>query len=254
MGKTALALGFAQTAAASGMGGVAIFSLEMSVLQLGMRLVASSGKIDPLRLRTGWLSSASGENGDDWTRLGRAAGLLGELPLFICDRLDITILDMKAALRRLLLREKQLAMVVVDYLQLVASHGRHESRNLELGVMTRQLKGIAKDFQVPVICLSQMSREIERRSEKRPNLADLRDSGSIEADADMVIFPHRPKYFERGESEEAPSGVEEAELIISKQRNGPIGTVRCGFHARFAQFVNLDAHHGDEHAPPPGWS
>lgn len=245
MGKTSLCLAFATNAAMLANTPVAIFSLEMSKEQLAHRMICSEGKIDGMRLRTGFLRTHGDEEESDWTRLGRAVGRLGELPVYIDDASDISVLDMRAKCRRLK-SEHGLGMIVIDYLQLIAGHGKNnENRNQEISVIARSLKGMARELNVPVIALSQLSRNVERREDKRPMLSDLRESGSIEAEADIVMMLYRSRYYNRDDSDgmaEPPPGqewLEESEVIVAKHRNGPVGTVRLGFLRRYAKFEDL---------------
>ena len=245
MGKTSLCLAFAVNAAMLAQTSVAVFSLEMSKEQLAHRMICSEGKIDGMRLRTGFLRTNGDEEESDWTRLGRAVGRLGELPIYIDDASDISVLDMRAKCRRLK-SEHGLGMIVIDYLQLIAGHGKNnENRNQEISVIARSLKGMARELNVPVIALSQLSRNVERREDKRPMLSDLRESGSIEAEADIVMMLYRSRYYNRDESDgmaEPPPGqewLEESEIIVAKHRNGPVGTIRLGFLRRYAKFEDL---------------
>lgn len=251
MGKTALALTIARNVAQSTNLPVAVFSLEMSSEQLCMRMIASEANVDALRLRSGRLRT------DELAEVGQACGRLAELPIFIDDSADITALDIRSKCRRLMAEQKGLGLVVVDYLQLLRGHKRTENRNQEITEMARALKALARELKVPVITLSQLSRAVEHRQDKRPMLSDLRESGSIEAEADVVIFIYRDSYYrekqEMGEGAEEDSalepepfeaegsegGTEVAELIIAKQRNGPTGTVKVTFHPRYVRFANL---------------
>lgn len=244
MGKTALCLTFAVNAAMQAEQPIAIFSLEMSKEQLAQRMICSEAKVDGMRLRTGFLRSHGEDDESDWTRLGRAIGRLGDLPIYIDDSSDISVLDMRAKCRRLK-SEHGLGMVVIDYLQLIRGHGKQENRNQEISIIARSLKSMARELDVPVVALSQLSRGVERREDKRPMLSDLRESGSIEAEADIVMMLYRSRYYNRdGEdgTAEPPPGqewMEESELIIAKHRNGPVGTVRLGFLRRYARFEDL---------------
>lgn len=244
MGKTSLALAFGVNAAVQAETPVAIFSLEMSKEQLAHRMICSEAKVDGMRLRTGFLRTHTEDDESDWTRLGRAIGRLGDLPIFIDDSSDISVLDMRAKCRRLK-SEHGLGMIVIDYLQLIRGHGKQENRNQEISIIARSLKGMARELNVPVIALSQLSRNVERREDKRPMLSDLRESGSIEAEADIVMMLYRSRYYNRdGEdgATEPPPGqewLEESELIVAKHRNGPVGTVRLGFLRRYARFEDL---------------
>lgn len=244
MGKTSLCLAFGVNAAALGEVPVAIFSLEMSREQLAHRMICSEARVDGMRLRTGYLRTHTDDGDSDWTRLGRAVGRLGDLPIYIDDSSDISVLEMRAKCRRLK-SEHGLGLVVIDYLQLIRGHGKNENRNQEISVIARSLKSMARELDCPVIALSQLSRGVERREDKRPMLSDLRESGSIEAEADIVMMLYRSRYYNRdGEdgATEPPPGqewLEEAECIIAKHRNGPVGTVRFGFLRRYARFEDL---------------
>ncbi|MEI6431323.1 MAG: replicative DNA helicase [bacterium] len=249
MGKTSLAMGIGQNAALIGKT-VAVFSLEMSKEQLVQRMICSEARVDAHRVRTGFLRE------DDWSRLAEAVQRLWDCNLFIDDSTDMTALEMRAKCRRLH-AEHGLDLVVVDYLQLMRGGGRSESnRNEEITTIARGLKSLAREMNVPVIALSQLSRAVERREDKRPMLSDLRESGSIEAEADLVTFIYRPAYYERKETVSADNndgddnqnqgggndefgGGEEAEVIIAKHRNGPVGTVKLAFLPKYARFDNL---------------
>jgi replicative DNA helicase len=248
MGKTSLALGMAVNAAAEEHP-VAIFSLEMSREQLAHRMICSEAKVDSMRLRTGFLHSHREDGESDFTRLGRACGRLGDLPIYIDDSSDVSVLDIRTKCRRMQ-GEHGLGMVVVDYLQLVRGHGRPENRNQEISLIARSLKSMARELHVPVVALSQLSRAVEQRQDKRPMLSDLRESGSIEAEADLVMMLWRSRYYNREEAEEAsPPGVElveEAEINVAKHRNGPTGTIRLGFLRRYARFEDLAEDYGEE--------
>ncbi|HEU4754071.1 MAG TPA: replicative DNA helicase, partial [Armatimonadota bacterium] len=244
LGKTSLALAFGVNVAALAETPVAIFSLEMSKEQLAHRMICSEAKVDGMRLRTGFLRTNTDDDESDWTRLGRAIGRLGDLPIYIDDSSDISVLDMRAKCRRLK-SEHGLGMVVIDYLQLIRGHGKQENRNQEISIIARSLKSMARELNVPVIALSQLSRNVERREDKRPMLSDLRESGSIEAEADIVMMLYRSRYYNRDGEDgmaEPPAGqewLEESELIVAKHRNGPVGTVRLGFLRRYARFEDL---------------
>jgi replicative DNA helicase len=233
-GKTALALNIAQHAAGVKGIGVAVFSLEMSRSQIGIRLLCSEARISSTKLRTGFLSK------NDWPLLTRAAGTLAEAPIFIDDSAVMTDLEIRAKSRRLL-AEKDIGLIIVDYLQLVKGRSRPESRQQEVSDITRSLKALAKELNVPVVALSQLSRAVEQRHGKRPQLSDLRESGAIEQDADVVTFIHR-RDVPAGEPEEFPADEGIAELIIGKQRNGPTGTVKLAFLKEYARFENLSRH------------
>lgn len=256
MGKTALCLDFARHVAVRQKGTVAIFSLEMSKEQLALRLICSESRIDSHRLRTGHLQQK------EWPRLAEGVGRLYTAPIFIDDTTDITALQMRGKCRRLK-AEHGLSLVIIDYLQLMQSHRRVENRNQEISEIARSLKGLARELQVPVIALSQLSRAVEHRVDKRPMLSDLRESGSIEAEADLVLMLYRDAYYkeksavldtsqlvdEPGHGEEGggetayPAQPDNtAEIIVAKHRNGPTGVVKLAFLKQFACFENLETH------------
>jgi len=247
MGKTALTLTMGQNAALMGKT-VAVFSLEMSKESLTQRMMCSEARVDAHRLRTGHLHA------DDWTRLAEAVDRLWKCNLFIDDTTDMSALEMRSKCRRLK-AEHGLDMVIVDYLQLMRGSSKDaESRNYEITEIARGLKNLAREMDCPVVALSQLSRRVEQREDKRPMLSDLRESGSIESEADIVGFIYRPAYYARKEtvtidnddqkdaakaSDNAYNDAEEAEFIIAKQRNGPTGTVKLAFIPKFARFENL---------------
>ena len=226
MGKTSLALNIAQYAARSGYT-VGVFSLEMSAQQLVSRLLCSEAHVDAHRFRTGYL------NREEWARLADGLHRLSESRIFIDDSPGITVLEMRAKARRLK-QEHGLDMLLVDYLQLVQGRGRFDGRTNEVSQISRDLKMLAKELNVPLIALSQLSRAPETRTDHRPQLSDLRESGSIEQDSDVVAFIYREEMY--GATDEN-QGV--AELIIGKQRNGPTGVVRLAFLREFTRFENL---------------
>jgi len=212
---------------------VGMFSLEMSKESLVIRLLCSEARIDSHKLRTGFSSR------EDWNRMTPALGRLSEAPFYIEDTPALSIMQIRAKARRLK-AEKGLDLLIVDYLQLIAGHGKFENRNQEVSYISRSLKSIAKELQVPVLALSQLSRAPDQRPGQRPQLSDLRESGSIEQDADVVIFIFREKKAaEEQEGEEgAVHGGSETRLIVGKQRNGPTGDVPVVFLKPFAKFEN----------------
>ena len=228
MGKTAFALNVAQNAAIEAKKNVAVFSLEMSKEQLVQRLLTAEARIDAHKLRTGNLKDA------DWPLLTEAAGQLAEAPIYIDDTPAISVLEMRAKCRRLQ-AQKGLDLIVVDYLQLARSSSRADNRQQEISEISRGLKALAKELNVPVMALSQLSRALEARTDKRPMLSDLRESGAIEQDADVVMFIYRPEVYDK-ENEEL-EGM--AEVIIGKQRNGPIGMVPLAFVKEYTRFENM---------------
>lgn len=231
MGKTSFALNVAQHVALADRRPVAIFSLEMSRELLVQRLLCAEAQVDAQKVRRGFTSAK------DIERLTNAAGLLSEAPVFIDDTPAITTLDMRARARRLK-AEHDLSMVVVDYLQLARASERSENRQQEISSISRSLKALAKELELPVLALSQLSRAVEARGgDKRPMLSDLRESGAIEQDADLVLFLYRPEFYDPGNPEK--EGL--AELIIGKQRNGPTGTVNLLFEKQYTRFRSLSA-------------
>jgi len=224
MGKTALALNIGYNAAAKTKKGVAIFSLEMSKMQLGLRLLGFEAQINATRLRTGHLMDK------DWLRLTEAANHLSELPIFIDDNSGLTVLDMKARCRRLV-KKSDLTLVIVDYMQLIQGRRSAESRQIEISEISRSLKALAKDLNIPVIALSQLNRKVEDRPNKRPQLADLRESGAIEQDADVIAFIYRDEVYNKNEENRNI-----AEIILAKQRNGPTGYFKLTFQPEYTRF------------------
>ncbi|OUM93694.1 MAG: replicative DNA helicase [Thermobacillus sp. ZCTH02-B1] len=234
VGKTAFALNIAQNVGVRARETVAIFSLEMSAQQLVQRMICAESNVDAGRLRTGRLE------GDDWEKLTMAIGALSEAEIYIDDTPGLTVMEIRAKLRRLK-KERGLGLVIIDYLQLIQGRGRPgENRQQEVSEISRTLKQIARELEVPVIALSQLSRGVEQRQNKRPMLSDLRESGSIEQDADLVAFLYRDDYYDR---ETEKKNI--IEVIIAKQRNGPVGTVELVFLKNYNKFVSLDRHHGD---------
>lgn len=227
MGKTALCLTLAQNAALHSKAVVAVFSLEMSKEQLVTRMLASEAHINAHRFRTGHLMS------NEWERLANAIGTLSDARIFIDDTPGISALEIRAKCRRLAAEQKTLDLIVIDYLQLMGGSKRTESRQQEVSQISRELKGLAKEMDVPVVALSQLSRAPEARSPPKPLMSDLRESGSIEQDADVVAFIYREDYYKETEENK---GL--AELIVAKQRNGPTGTVKLAFLKEFTRFEN----------------
>jgi replicative DNA helicase len=233
MGKTALALNMARNAAAGGVP-TAIFSLEMADYQLVMRLLASESKIDSHRIRLGKLKD------EEWGRLGERVGQLAEYPIYIDDTPGISVLELRSKARRLK-AEHNIGLLVVDYLQLMRSTGRVESRQIEIAMISQALKNLAKELDIPVLALSQLSRAVESRGgDGKPMLSDLRESGAIEQDADVVMFINRPAAYGR---EVEPELQNKAEVIVAKQRNGPTGEVDLIFLNEFVQFANAEEYH-----------
>ncbi len=225
MGKTALALNIAQYVSVDNHEPVAVFSLEMSTSQLVMRLLCAEAKVDSSRIRKGIVEK------QEWHKLTSAAGRLYDAPVFIDDSASIGVLEMRAKARRLKM-EHGLSLVVVDYIQLMRGRAGMERREQEISDITRSLKALAKELEVPVIGLSQLNRGVELRTDKRPTLADLRESGAIEQDADVIIFLYRDSVYSKNEEDRS------AELIVAKQRNGPTGTVKVTFLGASTRFVD----------------
>ena len=225
MGKTALALSIARNAALENKSPVAIFSLEMSSDQLGTRLLSSEAKIDQSEARSGRLAASK------WKNINIASGKLAQAPLYIDDTPALSILDLRSRARRLK-RERDIELIVVDYLQLMQGP-KTENRQYEISSITQSLKALAKELDIPIIALSQLSRAVESRTDKRPQLSDLRESGAIEQDADVVIFLYRPYVYNEKDEEK---GL--AFLIVAKQRNGPTKTVRATFVDAYTRFEN----------------
>ncbi|MDL1893877.1 replicative DNA helicase, partial [Sphingobacteriales bacterium CHB3] len=245
-GKTAFALSLARNAAMhfEKPTGVCIFSLEMSTQQLVMRLLCAEAKVDAHAVRTGRLPE------DDWKRLSIAAGKLANANIFIDDSASLGILELRAKARRLK-AERNIGLVVVDYLQLMQGPKSAENREKEISAISRSLKALAKELNVPVIALSQLSRAVESRTDKRPILSDLRESGAIEQDADLVAFVHRPEMYMDSESRDSSEMAGTAEIIVGKQRNGPIDDIKLAFVHRYARFENLAPSGFSNVSPPP---
>ena len=231
MGKTAMALGVGMFAAVKGKKTVALFSLEMPSEQIGMRILCSAANINMQRVRTGMLSD------DEWIKLGDCLNSLSGCRMYVDDTPSLTPSQLRSRCRRLMM-EQGLDLVVVDYMGLMGSDKRTENRQLEVSEISRQLKAIALELKAPVLACAQLSRAPAARADKRPMLSDLRDSGSIEQDADVVLFLHREGYYATAENDVKPDDSA-AEINIAKQRNGPVGTVHVEWQAEFARYTNL---------------
>jgi replicative DNA helicase len=233
-GKTAFALSLAANAAMhkNKPTGVGIFSLEMSTRQLVMRLLCAEARVDAHAVRTGRLPD------DDWKRLSIGAGRLAKANIFIDDSASLGILELRAKARRLK-AEQNVGLIIIDYLQLMQGPRTAENREKEISAISRSLKALAKELDIPVVALSQLSRAVEGRTDKRPILSDLRESGAIEQDADLVAFVHRPEMYTDPKSEKMEEVQGKAEIIVGKQRNGPIDDVMLAFVSRYARFENL---------------
>jgi len=226
MGKTALALNMAEYCALKTKKAVAVFSMEMSASQLAFRLISSLGRINQQHLRTGDLAD------EEWPRVTSAITLLSEAKIFIDDTPALSPVELRSRARRLK-REHDLGLIVIDYLQLMTVPGNKENRATEISEISRSLKALAKELNVPVIALSQLNRSLEQRTDKRPMMADLRESGAIEQDADLILFIYRDEYYNK---ESPDKGL--AEIIIGKQRNGPTGMVKLTFLGQYTKFEN----------------
>lgn len=232
VGKTAFALNVAQNIAARAGKVVAIFSLEMAAAQLVMRMICAEGNIDAGKIRTGYLEE------DDWRKLTMSIGTLSKAPVYIDDTPGVTMPDIRSKCRRLKAEQGEIGLVMIDYLQLISGRGGGDNRQQEVSEISRTLKLMARELNCPVIALSQLSRSVEQRQDKRPMLSDIRESGSIEQDADIVAFLYREDYYDK-ETEEKNI----IEIIIGKQRSGPTGTVKLAFLKEYNKFVSLDQSH-----------
>jgi len=239
MGKTALCLNIAQYVGHECQIPVLVFSLEMSRNQLMQRLMCSEARIDGQKLRKGFLGD------EDWSKLTLTAGILEHTPILIDDSPNATLLEIRSKARRAFSQEK-IGLIIIDYLQLITIQGNssQDNRQQEVSAISRGLKGLARELDIPVICLSQLSRNVESRTDKRPILADLRESGAIEQDADVVVFLYRDIYYNPKKEENR----NKAEIIIAKQRNGPVGACELAFFSHFARFDNLETTYSEEQA------
>jgi replicative DNA helicase len=226
--NTSFALGMGAHAALHANKPVLLFSLEMGSLELSQRLLCGEARIDSTRVRTGRLSE------DDWSRISQAIGRLAAAPIWIDDNPNLTVMEIRAKARRLKSQVGDLGMVVVDYLQLMTGRSSAENRQVEVSEISRGLKILARELECPVVALSQLSRQLELRSDKRPMLADLRESGSIEQDADVVMFIYRDDVYHHDSPDRG-----QAEIIVSKHRNGPTGVCRLAFLEQFTRFANM---------------
>lgn len=229
MGKTALALNMAQNVALRANKAVAIFSLEMPKEQLVQRMLCSEAEVDSQRLRTGMMQAK------DWEKLTATMNDFAEAPLYIDDYAGATVMDIRAKCRRLAMEEKELGLIVIDYLQLMDGSGGSEDRNQQISAISRGLKTLARELGVPIIALSQLSRAVEQRADKKPMLSDLRESGAIEQDADLVMFIYRDEYYNKEDTDNKGK----AELILAKHRNGAVGSVELLFQGNITKFKNI---------------
>lgn len=232
MGKTSFALSMAMHAAMEEQVPTALFSLEMSVSHVVQRMLCAEARVEAYRLRTGRLGDK------DWPKLTTAAGRLSEAPIYIDDTPSMNVLELRAKARRVKV-EHRIGLMIIDYLQLLKGGGRFESRQQEMTEICRSLKALAKELETPVVALSQLSRAVEARDNKRPQLADLRESGAIEQDADLVAFIYRPGYYKALQSPDEKENYE-AELIVAKQRNGPTDTVPLTFRREYMRFEDAE--------------
>jgi replicative DNA helicase len=236
MGKTALAMNIARNAAVKDSKTVAVFSLEMSKEQIALRFLCSEARVDQGSLRQGYVTD------EGMADITRAAEKLYKAPIFVDDSGTTTVLEIRGKSRRLKAEQGHLDLIIIDYLQLIHGHGRYENRNQEVSLIARSLKALARELSVPVIALSQLSRQVESRSPRRPQLSDLRESGSLEQEADVVAFIYRPAYYGEEELRQAQYLSTDqyiAEVIIAKQRNGPVDTVRLEWNSPYVRFENL---------------
>jgi replicative DNA helicase len=229
MGKSAFGLCAAANLAVRQGVPVALFTLEMSKLEVTQRMMCSEAKVESQRLRNGKLAQ------EDWPRLTSACDKLAKAPIYVDDTGSITLMEIRSKARRLKMREPNLGLIIVDYLQLMTSGVSAENRVQEVSQISRSLKVLARDLDVPIIAISQLSRAVEQRHDKRPILSDLRESGSIEQDADLVLFIYRDEYYNQEESDQ--QGL--AEVHLAKHRNGPTDMVKLSFLRRFAKFADL---------------
>ncbi len=229
MGKTAFALNIAQNVGLKARRPVAIFSLEMPKEQLVQRMLCSEAEVDTQKLKTGNMQAK------DWEKLTTAMNLFADAPIFIDDCAGASVMDIRAKCRRLAMEQKELGLVVIDYLQLMEGSGNGDDRNQQISSISRGLKGLARELGVPVIALSQLSRAVEQRTDKKPMLSDLRESGAIEQDADIVMFIYRDEYYNKEDTENRGK----AEVIIAKHRNGPVGTIDLLFQGSITKFKNI---------------
>ncbi len=228
MGKTSFALGMVAHAALEAHRPVLFFSLEMGNLELSQRLLCAEARVDSTKVRNGQLQE------DDWKKISRAMGRLAEAPIWIDDNPNLTIMEIRAKARRLKSQIGDLGMIVIDYLQLMTGRARAESRQVEVSELSRGLKILARELETPVVALSQLSRGLEMRADKRPMLADLRESGSIEQDSDVVMFIFREEIYDA-----KPENAGQAEIIVAKHRSGPTGVVQLAFLPQYTRFANM---------------
>jgi replicative DNA helicase len=228
MGKTSFALGLATHAALAAQRPVLVFSLEMSQLELSQRILCAEARVDSTRVRTGRLSEA------DWGKLSHAVGRLADAPIFIDDNANITVMDIRAKARRLRSKLGDLGLIVIDYVQLMTGRSAAESRQVEVSEISRSLKILARELDAPVVALAQLNRSLEQRADKRPMLSDLRESGSLEQDSDVVLFLYRDEVYNPESNDRGT-----AEVLVSKHRNGPVGRIRLAWLDHYTKFANM---------------
>jgi len=233
MGKTALALNLAMNAAQTSTGKIAIFSLEMPAEQLAMRMISAKSRVESQKLRTGKLSES------EWSRVNRAVQELSAQQFYIDDKSGMKVPEMAAKCRKLN-AEGDLSLIVIDYIQLIMGGGSFESRQVEVSEISRRLKALARELNVPVIALSQLSRSVEQRTDKRPMLSDLRESGALEQDADLVMLMYRDSYYNHDEEDEDNNERDDVEVNLAKHRNGPVGTIKLAFLKQYGAFVTIE--------------
>ena len=228
MGKTAFALGMASHAAIESRRPVLVFSLEMGQHEVSQRILCSEARVDSTRVRTGKLTDA------DWGKISHAVGRIADAPIYIDDNANISVMDIRAKSRRLRSQLGDLGLVIIDYVQLMTGRSNAESRQVEVSEISRSLKILARELETPVVALAQLNRGLEQRADKRPMLSDLRESGSLEQDADVVLFLYRDEVYD---PESQDRGT--AEVIVAKHRNGPVGKVRLAWLDRYTKFANM---------------
>jgi replicative DNA helicase len=228
MGKTAFALGLATHAGVEARKPVLVFSLEMSQLEVSQRLLCAEARVDSSRVRTGRLTEA------DWGKISHAVGRLADAPIYIDDNANVTVMDIRAKARRMRSQLGELGLIVIDYIQLMSGRSSAENRQVEVSEISRNLKILARELDTPVVALAQLNRQLEQRADKRPMLSDLRESGSLEQDADVVLFLYRDEVY-NAESQDRGT----AEVLVSKHRNGPVGKVRLAWLDHYTKFANM---------------
>jgi len=228
MGKTAFSVGMATHAAVEARRPALVFSLEMSQLEVSQRILCAEARVDSSRVRTGKLTPA------DWSKIAHAAGRLGEAPIYIDDNANVTVMDIRAKARRLRSQLGDLGLIVIDYIQLMTGRSGAESRQVEVSEISRNLKILARELETPVVALAQLNRQLEQRADKRPMLSDLRESGSLEQDADIVLFLYRDEVYNPDSQDRGT-----AEVLVAKHRNGPVGKVRLAWLDHYTKFANM---------------